>query len=166
MANRWVIDASIARAAGEKPDGISRVSREVLELVFERKEKVISFRELRDEWRRHRSNYFTKWMAIAISKKFVEFIELDEKSSVARNMDEAQLGAVDFAVMIKDCHLCDGAIESRGIITSHDDNARDAFKRHSKSLVSVKGIVWLSPMKDDMTSKNIDSTRWIRSRTL
>ena len=68
---RIVVDASVARSAGQKPvpDFVSVRSREVLETILRARHKVAFSAEGLAEWREHRSSFARRWLVQMFSRK-------------------------------------------------------------------------------------------------
>ncbi len=144
---RVVIDASIARSCGETEDPVSRLSRKLLEEIYNRKSKLILHKDLKREYENHASNFFIKWQSSMIAKKqfsVCQECELEELRDVIQAIDSPKTKRE----LIKDVHLVEIAIENDKIIFSRDDNAKNYFFGISNEYTPIKTLMWNNPVTD------------------
>ncbi|MBR7907568.1 hypothetical protein [Burkholderia cenocepacia] len=141
-----VVDADIARSAGETMHPISSSCRKILDLILRNEHKFVACKKLRREWSDHSSSYATKWLASMIARKQVCFVENHDK--IATLINSLELNEKNKAIALKDCHIVDVAIENGRFVTSRDDNAKAAFLSITEIHPFVRGITWANPVTD------------------
>lgn len=149
-----MIDASVARAAGDKKakHPTSKACRDFLNAVLEICHRIVMTSELREEWDKHQSSFARKWRKTMLAKKKLK------KKDIPRNKELwdvfAKLAATDKQCeeMFKDLHLLEAALNTDRTIISLDDNtARKFFSAGSDKFEEIKCIVWVNPDKLEET---------------
>lgn len=144
---RLVIDASVARAAGSRPDagGSSRPCRLFLEAVLTICHRAVVTAEISREWRSHRSGFFRKWLVQMYARKKVDRVEAGGDSALRRQLEACGAGPREISAMAKDLHLVEAALGSDRIVVSRDDTVRRLFSAYAASLAGLRQIVWVNP---------------------
>ena len=127
------------------------------------------YRELKDEWSKHRSNYSHQWLSNMIAKKKMVPIDLADVShaSLKRRIagvvsDDAQLPAI-----YKDLHLVQAGLTTDRIVASWDNNAKQDFSGLCGSIHELRDLVWVNPATDAELSDWLESgADFDESRTL
>lgn len=150
---RIVIDASVARAAGEKssaPDSTN--CRVFLEDFMKTTNKILMNQEIYREWNKHESKFAKIWRVHMISKKRMVLIK-DIENKEIRNFVECNIkNELVKKSIIKDLHLVEAALSTDEIVISCDDRMRNHLKTMCNECKSVKRLMWGSPIKisDDL----------------
>jgi hypothetical protein len=143
-----VVDASVARSAGETEHPVSSACRACLEAILLICHRVAVTPAIRDEWDRHMSRFSRKWRrSMAARRKPLETvataavpIEVTAYSSPAREQIE------------KDACLLEAAIAADRIIVTRDDSLRLALSRRPDGTALVQSIKWINPVTDGARS--------------
>ena len=69
---RLVIDADVARSAGETKHPVSSACRQFLDAVTECRHRVVMTPEIQEEWRRHASRYTYRWLRRMFARRLVD----------------------------------------------------------------------------------------------
>lgn len=141
-----VIDADVARSAGETENQISSSCRNFLKLILENSHIIVIEDRLNAEWKKHRSNYFRKWKVAMISRKLFKKITIGENDGFEDNITALNLNNNEEDIALKDIHLIEAAIKTENFISSRDDTARNLFCEISDSLRVIRKIVWMNPV--------------------
>jgi hypothetical protein len=152
-----VIDASIARAAGETEHPVSSACRSFLQEVLEICHRVVMTREISEEWKKHRSNFAYRWRASMTARKKVAHpgpVVNQELRGAIQSLDLTD--AVRQAIL-KDIHLVEAAFATGQIVASLDETVRGYLRQISGSVRSLRTVVWVNPTNDDE-----HATDWLR----
>lgn len=147
---RVVIDASIARSAGESSHPTSSNCRAFLETVMQEKYMLVMTREIKQEWDKHQSIFARIWLRSMIAKK--QFISLSNPGDYANlwsTLDEFYQDKQRREV-IKDIHLLEAALESDRCIFSLDDKMRSLLKQAVICCPDLVTIIWANPDRTEM----------------
>ncbi len=154
VSKRLVIDASVARSAGEEgaiyPTSVH--CRDFLLTVLATSHKFVMTLEIRDEWNKHQSEFARKWRSQMVAKRKFEFLDIPVNAELWNKIYviiETVTGSDKQQVeMIKDLRLLEAAIATDKIIISLDDKtARRFFSRAAVQVDELKNIVWVNPDK-------------------
>jgi len=152
-----VIDASIARAAGETEHPVSSACRSFLQEVSKICHRVVMTPEISEEWKRHRSDFAFRWRASMTARKKVVRPDPVENAELRQMIHSLELmGSVRETIM-KDIPLVEAAFESGHIIASLDETVRGHLRQISGSVRLLRSLVWVNPAKDDE-----HATDWLR----
>lgn len=158
MPKRLVIDASIARGAGETSHPTSVNCRQWLETIQELKQEAVITTEILEEWKKHESRFARTWRIGMTARKLVTYIR-DSQNTALR--DEVDLHAPTDkarAEMLKDVHLLEAALRTDEIISSLNTVDRDRFKSIADKVSVIQLIVWVNP---DDASENCQD--WLKN---
>lgn len=144
---RLVIDASVARAAGQPAaeDRCAASCRDFLEHTLKICHRVVFTEELRGEWRNHGSRFFRVWYRSMVARKKV--VEPDPCTETNLRMRLERCGAARKAViaMLEDAHLIEAALGSDELVVSRDEEVRGYFRAASSRLPVLARVVWVNP---------------------
>jgi hypothetical protein len=143
----FVVDADIARSSGETEHPVSSGSRKVLEFISSGGHNLALCPTLRQEWKKHRSIFATKWMATMVARKKVLFIK--PSSEILNYIKSEVADSKEKDIALKDAHLLDAAWESGKIVASNDDRARNVFCNISEGKRIISEIIWLHAVRDN-----------------
>lgn len=153
-----VVDASVARAAGETDVPVSRNCRDFLDTMRAKADcGCLLTPAVREEWMRHASKYGIRWLAsMAAGSRVIERspatdTHLRERLELCAEKiasgEPVQTRAVA-AALIKDAHLLEAALElaedGRRIV-SLDEKVRRHLRFCAKSDGGFRDVVWVNP---------------------
>lgn len=139
-----VIDACVARAAGETEHPVSSACRACLVAVKDICHRVALSEELRQEWNEHQSRFTRKWqVSMATRHKPLQIVKTAELQ-----LDYSGLSPSERQAVAKDQHLLEAALAADRVIVTIDDALRDALGRMPKKLRRLKTICWIHPVDD------------------
>jgi hypothetical protein len=152
-----VIDASIARAAGQTEHPVSSACRSFLQEVLNICHKVVMTREISQEWKEHRSNFALRWRASMTARKKVVRPGPVEDAGLRQTIRSLQLTDKVREAILKDIHLVEAAFATERTIVSLDEIVRGHLRQAAGSVRSLKSLVWVNPTKDSE-----HATDWLR----
>jgi hypothetical protein len=144
-----VIDASIARAAGQTEHPVSSACRSFLQEVLRICHRVVITAEISAEWKEHRSNFAYRWLASMWARKKVVRPGPVEDAGLRQTIRSLQLTDNAREAILKDVHLVEGALATGQIIASLDETVRGYLRQIAGSVRSLRSLVWVNPTKDD-----------------
>ncbi len=141
-----VIDASIAKAAGEvSMHPTSRGCREFLEAVRQHGHRMAMTEAIREEWNRHQSGFARGWRTSMVARKRIEFVEVAPHLTLEKRVVRAVADAFLAAIIDKDRRLIEAALVTENRVSSLDDHVRKHLQDHLDRLPEVRGICWINP---------------------
>ena len=145
-----VIDASVARSAGQSEHPISSACRQFLEQVLRICHRMVSTEAIRDEWKRHASRYARMWQATMYARRKVDALLSEPRDDSLRDA-MGRLAASPKAAqsMLKDAHLLEAARAASAPVASCDDEARSYFWELARSRREVAEVVWVNPANSE-----------------
>ena len=148
---RLVIDADVARSAGETEHAVSSACRQFLDAVTKFRHRVVMAPEIQEEWREHASRYTHRWLGRMYARRLVD------RPAVGRD-DRLRLRVAAVLPSAGDLHLLEAAIATDRLVASRDERARAHFRRVSGKIREIQSIVWVNP-----TSENDAPIQWLSS---
>ncbi len=152
-SKRLVIDTSVARASGGE-DAVYPTSsncRNFLETVRCVCHQIVLSDELREEWKRHWSDFTRKWrVRMAARKKIFRVPDTDDKT-LRDKIRASSCSDKDREAMLKDVFLINAAVATDHTVVSLDDSARSLFAKASNETGELRDIVWVNPDRSDET---------------
>ncbi|MGB8346448.1 MAG: hypothetical protein WCD86_16300 [Ktedonobacteraceae bacterium] len=159
MSRRIVVDASVAKSAGNGTHPTSRMCREFLLDMMNICHKIVISQEILTEWKNHASFFSVSWLAAMRGKRKVLMVHPEAGGSYVISVHEAsKFTPKEIVAMEKDLLLILAALETDRLIASCDSTARDLFARASSQIYDIKNIIWVNP--NDATS---DCGDWLKS---
>jgi len=152
-----VIDASVARAAGETEHRVSGACRSFLLEVREICHRVVMTPEIREEWKKHRSRFAYGWLASMTAKKKVARPGPVENARLRQTIHSLNLTDSVREAILKDIHLVEAAFATDHAVASLDETARRYLRQLTEHVKSLTSLVWVNPTKDDE-----HATDWLR----
>lgn len=158
-----VVDADIARSAGESVHPVSSTSRKVMQVLLSSDNAAVAFcPKLKDEWSKHSSKFSKIWLSSMIARR--KIIRVSPALVVGDEIDSSHLNQAKKKIAQKDAHLVDLALHSNCVIASNDNIAREVFSELSLSSGVIRNTFWVSPASDsiklcDYLSRNSDLER-------
>ena len=152
-----VIDADVARSAGESKHPISSACRRFLHTMSEVGYSVVMTKAIREEWRQHRSGYSAAWLVRMYGKKQVHRAAIEPDHNLRQRVNNVVTGHQRNAAT-KDVHLIEAALGTDRLVASQDERARAAFRNAARGARELNPIVWVNPTR--WTENPID---WLRN---
>jgi hypothetical protein len=141
-----VIDASIARAAGDvSMNPPSRNCREFLQSVLELCHRMAMTDPIQEEWKKHQSRFARRWQVSMMARRKVVFVEIASHLSLENRISRVESNEVIAAVMEKDRRLVEAALVTEERVISLDDRMRQHLQDHVARLSEVRSICWVNP---------------------
>jgi hypothetical protein len=143
---RLVVDASVARSAGETTHPVSSLCRKFLECMLVSTCHLVMSDSISDEWNRHQSRYTRAWWKAMTARRRVVRLRDVRIEPLRRLMFTAE--------MLKDVHLLEAALATDRRIVSNDDEARNSYKeiRH------IRLVLWINPSREEE-----DAIEWLNA---
>lgn len=145
MSRRIVIDASVARAAGETEHPTSQRCRLFLLDVLTICHRVVLSEDIMREWNKHASRYSVKWLRAMRKRGKVIKVTPDAFDLFERILATADWSAKDIAAMEKDMLLPLAALATDHLVASGDNRVRDRFAMAAADVAELGGITWINP---------------------
>jgi len=145
-SKRLVIDACVARSAGETDHPISAACRGYLLDILEICHRIVMTPEIRAEWQKHQSRFSQRWLTQMIAKK--KFVPMQVNLEVDL-WEQAELieSEKDRSAILKDLHLLEAAIATDKIIISTDDRFYELVDQYLQA-DKIKELIRKNPCKD------------------
>jgi hypothetical protein len=141
-----VIDASIARAAGEvSMHPTSRSCREFLQAVLQHGHRMAMTESIQAEWNKHQSRFARGWRTSMVARKRVEFVEVAAHLTLEKRVVCAVADAFLAAIIDKDRRLVEAALVTEKRVTSLDDHVRNHLQNYLSRLPELRSICWVNP---------------------
>ncbi len=149
VSRRLVIDASIARAAGETKHPTSKNCRDFLEAVRKHRHKLVLSPNINTEWDKHQSRFAFTWRRKMIATKSVVFLQTDAiiQTELRDKIDTLIPDDGARREMLKDVHLLEAALATDHTVTSLNELDRKRFQSVCDSIDEIRRIVWVNPDK-------------------
>ena len=145
-----VIDASIARAAGEvSMHPTSRDCREFLQTVLKVCHRMAMTEDIQAEWNKHQSRFARAWRTSMVARKKIEFVEVAPHLSLERRIERAVVDTYLAAIVDKDRRLIEAAMVTEQRVISLDDHVRRHLQDHIAKLPEAHSICWVNPCIPD-----------------
>ncbi len=145
-----VIDASIARAAGEiSKHPTSRDCREFLQAVLKVCHRMVMTQDIRAEWNKHQSRYARAWRTSMVARKKIEFTAVAPHLTLERRVERAVSDAYLAAIIDKDRRLIEAALVTEQRVISLDDHVRRHLQDHIARLPEACLICWVNSCTPD-----------------
>lgn len=144
---RYVVDTSVARAAGSTPDAPtpSPECTDVLLAIQKSGGRAVFNRSLLDEWDKHKGRYASQWLSQMFSRSRIERINDDWKHSGDVIAAAAELSPVAARSVRKDIDLVELAMQTDRNCISLDDKQRAYLADVAKSVSQLGALSWASP---------------------
>ncbi len=142
-----VIDASVARAAGEEGATypVSKYTRDFLKEVLANGHLLVLSPEIREEWSRHQSSFARRWRLSMVARRRIRQIESPRNDQLRFRIEKASRTAAEWNIVEKDCILIEAAIICDKIIFSLDDTAKNLLVICGAKVGEIRTIMWANP---------------------
>jgi hypothetical protein len=150
-SRQLVIDADVARAAGDSPDatGVSRACREFLRTVLAVCHHAVWTPSIAAEWKRQASRFSRKWrVQMAARRKLDECLPTLVPGLEKRILSANPTGLKPESIR-KDLHLVYAALETAGPVASHDAAIRRRLAVAAPKAPELRDLVWIDPAAPD-----------------
>ena len=141
-----VVDASVARSAGETEHPVSSCCREALLVIRTICHRIVMTAEVQDEWNRHMSRFARKWLVSMWARKKVYPCEGVQLSDADRACDGLSTAEQDG--LRKDLCLLEAACAGDGIVVTRDDALQVIWQKCHDRLGLPKQIRWIHPVTE------------------
>jgi hypothetical protein len=141
-----VVDASIARSAGETEHPVSSMCREFLETMRNCHHVFAANRELLDEWERHRSRFSRSWLVSMVRSGRLKSLPEAANKELWSDFSGEDCPEHDYRRISKDLHLVDAALCTDKRVASGDDRVRCSLKTCLNQHPPVGDIAWVNPI--------------------
>jgi hypothetical protein len=144
---RIVVDASVARSAGQKPvpDFVSARSRDVLEAILRARHRVAFSAEGLAEWREHRSRFARGWLVQMFSRRLTVLLGDTTNTSLRDRLRPCCSSESKWQALEKDCHLVEAALQVDRVVVSRDEIVRDLFRQACAKVAELRDVLWANP---------------------
>lgn len=142
---RVVVDASVARAAGDvTTHPTSTQCRETLLAVDGL--SAVFCENLQKEWGKHGSRFAKLWFLKMVQERRVHYVVPYKKVAEIRAfIEELQVTNAERVAMLKDAHLLSAALASDKIVIALDERVRRYFSGMAASYNPIRSIQWSNP---------------------
>ena len=145
---RLVVDASVARAAGDE-DATASVSINCTEFLEtfrdECQHHIVMTLEISEEWNTHQSNFATTWMKSMIARKRFDYVKPAVNKALSDKIEDTATHENQLEVMRKDFRLLEAALATDRAIISLDESIRQHFTRAAQRVGEIRNTVWVNP---------------------
>lgn len=141
-----VVDASVARAAGDKAEPPSGPCRAALQQIDQMGYDIAMDRDLKNEWEDHWSNFSRRWLVTMRSRRRTKVPAVWD--GVLSLLDAASdLEGHGPEEVAKDVHLVGLAVQTDRRVVSHDTRQRTLLRRLDLP-AEVHRVHWVDPVDD------------------
>ena len=146
-SRRLVIDASVVGSSGGEDAvyPLSKQCRDFLKDTLSCGHRVVLPPAVNAEWKKHESRFTKKWLASMFAHRKVLLDDVSEDPALREAIEGSTKSDRDRLAMIKDTHLVEAAQATDRTVVSLDDTVRRLFSAASKSVRSLRPIVWANP---------------------
>jgi hypothetical protein len=154
MSRRIVLDASVARGAGEKSHPFSVRCRDILLTMLAAGHRLVVTRDLQLEWEKHASRTSIRWKALMASKG--RLVAVDEVADLGFEIDELEHGHCAHRIG-KDLLILRAAVGADRAVVSADARLLESILCELSSMPIVGGIAWGQPSDEG----ELDCITWL-----
>jgi hypothetical protein len=153
-----VIDASIARSAGETQHPVSKCCRDTLVEILEVCHKIVMTQEIKEEWKKHRSRFAATWLSSMVARKKLINVEAKDLKALFNVIDDMKFTEGQVIAIRKDFHLVEAALVTDKTILSLDNALKSLLRTASTNIPQFKQLMYINP-----TMENQEVLTWIRN---
>ena len=142
-----VIDADVARAAGDSPDasGAAKSCRDFLQAVLDVCHHAVWTPEIAAEWKRHASRFSRKWRVQMAGRRKLDEVEALPVAGLESRIIAGNDPDLFPEKISKDMHLVYAAIATGSPVASHDVAIRRRLKKAMPKAFELQSVVWVDP---------------------
>ena len=146
-SRQLVIDADVARAAGESPDatGVSKACRDFLQTVMEVCHHAVWTPAVAAEWKRHASRFSLKWRRQMVARRKLDECDPRVVPGLEQRILSANPPGLNPELIRKDLHLVYAALETAAPVASHDRAVRRRLTVAVSKAPELRDLVWIDP---------------------
>jgi predicted nucleic acid-binding protein len=154
ISRSLVVDTSIFRSAGRTDNPESSRSREILDGIMKICHKVVFTPYIYSEWRKHRSNFSSTWLASMTARKKITRLKDEEvrNDQLRLQIDKLSLSDKLGNAIDKDLPFVEAAIATDKTIISRDEKMKEILCGISKNISILKEIAWVNPITEERES--------------
>ena len=147
ISKRLVIDASVARSAGQEDATYPRSvrCRDFLQAVLEISHRVVMTQDIKKEWDKHQSKSARKWLRQMVAKKKLYVCNITFDDELWSEIEKWAKTDKDREAMVKDLLLIEAAIATDKIVISLDERVRELFVKAAADIERLKQVAWVNP---------------------
>jgi hypothetical protein len=141
-----VVDASVALGAGALSGKDPRVvrCREFLSALRGVCHRLTWSDAIQEEWNRHQSVFASRWLVSMMNLRKLRSTP-DAPSEALRAAIQAHSDPNVVALMLKDAHLVEAAMETDWRVASLDERVRGHLRKLTGKFGLLRGIIWVNP---------------------
>jgi hypothetical protein len=140
-----VIDASIARAAGDvSMNPTSWSCREFLQAVLDLCHRMAMTAPIQKEWNEHQSRFARRWRKSMMARRKIEVVQVAADRSLEKRVVRAVAEKYLAAIIERDRRLIEAAQATEKRVISLDDQVRKHLRNHHVKLPEVRSICWVN----------------------
>ena len=147
VSRRLVIDASVVQSSGGEDAvyPLPKQCRDFLKDTLSCGHRVVLPPPVNAEWKKHESRFARKWLASMFAHRKVVLDDVAEDPALRDAIERSTKSERDRVAMVKDAHLIEAAQVSDSTVVSLDETVRRLFSAASKSVRSLRPVVWANP---------------------
>lgn len=143
-----VVDANVARSAGQTEHPKSKACRGVLDAMLKYCHKLAWTSDIAEEWKRHESSYAKRWRAAMTARKKVHRLVDVQDANLRLQINESVMAVDKTNALLKDIHLIEAAIRSDSIIISCDQRVQKLINEAAQTTTAIRLICWCDPCQE------------------
>ncbi len=151
-ARRLVIDASVARAAGDLSATfpLSKQCRDFLQALLESPHLAVMTPAISAEWDRHQSRTARIWRRTMLGRKKIVVLhnEPDLPTDMENRITATGGQRAEREAMAKDLLLLGAALATDKTVVSGDNTVRALFAGAAQTVRELRAIIWVHPAED------------------
>ncbi|MGX4585518.1 hypothetical protein [Paenibacillus chitinolyticus] len=152
-----IIDASVARSAGETNHPTSLNCRSFLQEFRATNHKIYMTPKISEEWNKHQSKFSLQLRTHLIARKRWVYVKDEENLEVREVIQRMAASEKVKKEVDKDIHLVEAAIKADNIVVSNDDKMRRMLGDLSIYSTELRNICWINPINEAE-----DSIGWLK----
>ena len=163
ISKRLVIDASIARSAGQEDATYPRSvrCRDFLQAVLEISHRVVMTPDIKKEWDKHQSRFAKKWLRQMVAKKKLYACDITLDDELWTQIESHAKTDKDREAMEKDLLLIEAAIATDKIVISLDEKVKELFIKAAADIERLKQVAWVNPDVENTEEKG--AIAWLKN---
>jgi hypothetical protein len=142
---RLVIDTNIARSVSETTNPTSINCRNFLEKMRDLEFRLVISQELLEEWNRHRSRFFLRWLSQMFARKLQVQVNDVENDTLRSQIEKHASSEKDAEEMLKDVLLLEAALVTDKTVVSMNEIDRKRFAEICEHIALIRDVVWANP---------------------
>ncbi len=148
MSKRFVVDASVARAAGGESATFpsSKKCRDFLTSVLAVCHRFVMTPAVREEWTKHESRFARQWRVSMVARRKLVFVNVSDDVELRAAIESTAKSEKQVFEILKDMHLVEAAHSTDRTIVSLDDTVRSMLAVMSDEILAIRNIIWVNPV--------------------